>query len=88
MLSGHFNHDLTLQLDNQEGFASCDLLLVAVGELGWDVVLCHGLSEAMAVPCSVLAWDRPLELRMARAVRWQVAPSPRVIPRALPTSPR
>lgn len=42
MLSGHFNHDLTLQLDNQEGFASRDLLLVAVGELGWDVVLCHG----------------------------------------------
>lgn len=88
MLSRYFNHDLTLQLDNQEGFASCDLLLVAVGEAGWDVVLCHGLSEAMAVPCSVLAWDRPLGLRTGHAVRWQVAPSPGVIPLALPTSPR
>lgn len=48
MLPGYFNHDLTPELNEQEEFANHDLLLVAVGELGWDVVLCHGLSEAVA----------------------------------------
>lgn len=48
-------HDWTPGLDEQEEFASRDLLPVAVGELGWDVVLCHGLSEAVALSCSVLA---------------------------------
>lgn len=81
-------YDRTSGLDEQEEFVSGDLLSVAVGELGWDVVLCHGLSEAVAMSCSVLASGHPLELRMGLAVQWQVAPSPGVIPLALPTSPR
>lgn len=55
MLSRYFNNDLTPGLDDQEEFASCDLLLVAVSELGWDVALCRGLSEEVPVFCSVLA---------------------------------
>lgn len=55
MLSRYFSHDLTPGLDDQEEFASHDLFLVAVSEPGWDVVLCHGLSEEVAVSCSVLA---------------------------------